>query len=405
MQPEPEPPTTPPAPAVTATPEVVAEIAAGFNAFGIELYRKLATSPGDQVISPASVAVALAMTHAGARGDTAKELETALHVTRPVADLHAAVGTMLASWNAPREPREGSDPMEIAVANRLFGEATVPYEPPYLDLARTVFGAPLEPVDFKHAPDAARTTINDWVESRTHDRIQDLLPAGSVDASTRLVLVNAIYFKAPWTHPFMEHLTAPAPFFAGKASRDVPTMHVTEHFTFTESAADGVQVIELPYGDPGFSMVLVVPTKKDGLPAVEAALTSEKLAAWTGALTGERIALSLPKFRIAPAESLQLSRVLGELGIRKAFGDEADFTGIAPASEQLQLAEAYHKGFINVDEKGTEAAAATAMGMRAGGMPAEPREVKVDRPFLYVIRDTRSGLVLFMGRVVDPKTE
>lgn len=397
-----------PTPAATASPEVVAEVAAGFNAFGLELYRKLAVTPGDQVISPASVAVALAMTHAGARGDTAKEMEAALHVTRPVGELQAAVGTMLASWNEPREATGEDAPaerMELAVANRLFGEATVPYEPAFLDLSRRVFAAPLEPVDFKGAHEAARATINDWVEDRTHDRIQELLPAGAVDASTRLVLVNAIYFKSQWMEPFPEHLTKPAPFFTGKGSHDVPTMSVTEHFSFTESAADGVQVIELRYRDPGFAMVVVAPLAKDGLPAVEAALTSEKLAAWTGALAGERIALSLPKFRIAPAEGLRLSKALGELGIRKAFSAEADLTGIAPQSEQLLLSEAYHKGFIAVDEKGTEAAAATAMAARAGGMPSEPRAVKVDRPFLYFIRDTRSGLVMFMGRVVDPKSE
>jgi serpin B len=409
----PKPPVPTPAPAPTpataATPEVVAEVAAGFNAFGLELYRKVATAPGDQVISPASVAMALAMTHAGARGDTAKEMEAALHVTRPVGELQAAVGTMLASWNETREPSGGEEApaerMELAVANRLFGEATVPYEPAFLELSRSVFAAPLEPVDFKGAHEAARTKINDWVEDRTHDRIQELLPGGAVDASTRLVLVNAIYFKSQWMAPFPDHLTKPAPFFAGKRSHDVPTMNVTEHFSFTESTADGVQVIELRYRDSGFSMLLVVPLAKDGLPAVEAALTNERLTAWTGALVGERISLSLPKFRIAPDEGLRLSQALGELGIRKAFSAEADFTGIAPASEQIQLAEAYHKGFIAVDEKGTEAAAATAMAARAGGMPSEPRAVKVDRPFLYFVRDTSSGLVMFMGRVVDPKTE
>lgn len=400
-------PDAPPAPAATASSEVVAEIAAGFNAFGLELYRELATAPGDQVISPASVAVALAMTHAGARGDTAKEMEAALHVTRPAADLHAAVGTMLASWNAPGEPPKYGPPRaELSVANRLFGEATMPYEAPFLETTRTVFAAPLDSVDFKGAHEAARTKINDWVEAQTHDRIQELLPPGAVDASTRLVLVNAIYFKSQWMEPFQESDTKPAPFFAeGKRAHDVPTMHATEHFSFTESAADGVQVVELRYGDPGFSMVIVVPLEKDGLSKVEAALTADKLAAWTSALEGERIALSLPKFRIAPADGLRLSGVLGKLGIRKVFGAEADLTGIAPASEQLQLAEAYHKGFIAVDEKGTEAAAATAMAARAGGaMPtAEPRAVKVDRPFLYLVRDTRSGLVMFMGRVVDPK--
>jgi serpin B len=396
-------PDTPPAP--TASPEVVAEVAAGFNTFGVELYREIAAAPGDQVISPASVAVALAMTHAGARGDTAKEMEAALHVTRPAADLHAAVGTMLTSWNAPGEAPEHAPPRaELSVANRLFGEATMPYEAPFLETTRTVFAAPLDSVDFKGAHEAARIKINDWVEAQTHDRIQELLPPGAVDASTRLVLVNAIYFKSQWMEPFQEHDTKPAPFFAeGKRAHDVPTMNATDHFSFAEITADGVQVVELRYGDPGFSMVVVVPLEKDGLSKVEAALTADKLAGWTGALTGERIALSLPKFRIAPADALRLSGALGKLGIRKVFGAEADLTGIAPASEQLQLAEAYHKGFIAVDEKGTEAAAATAMGMRAGGMPAEPRVVKVDRPFLYLVRDTRSGLVMFMGRVVDPK--
>lgn len=408
----PQPPTPAPVPAptpvATATPEVVAEVAAGFNAFGLELYRKVAITPGDQVISPASVAVALAMTHAGARGDTAKEMEAALHVTRPVGELQAAVGTMLASWSETREPPRHdapAEPMELAVANRLFGEATVPYEPAFLELSRSVFAAPLEPVDFKGAHEAARTTINDWVEDRTHDRIKELLPTGAVDASTRLVLVNAIYFKSQWMAPFAEDQTKPAPFFTSKRAHDVPTMSVTEHFSFTESTADGVQVVELRYRDAGFSMLLVVPLAKDGLPAVEAALTSERLTAWTGALVGERLALSLPKFRIAPDEGLRLSQALGELGIRKAFSAEADFTGIAPASEQIQLAEAYHKGFIAVDENGTEAAAATAMAARAGGMPSEPRAVKVDRPFLYFVRDTKSGLLMFMGRVVDPKAE
>jgi serpin B len=398
-EPTPDPVSPSPAPTVAVTPEVVAEIATGFNAFGVELYRKVAATPGDQVISPASIALALAMTHAGARGDTAKELEAALHVTRPVGEVQAAVGELLTGWNAAREGTE------LAVANRLFGEATVRYEPAFLDLTRTVFAAPLDPVDWKGAHEAARAKVNDWVEERTHDRIQELLPPGAVDASTRLVLVNAIYFKSSWANPFPEHLTKPAPFFAATGTHDVPTMHVTEHFGFTESPADGVQVITLPYADRGFSMVLVVPLRKDGLAEVEAALTPEKLAAWTGAPGGERIALSLPKLRIAPAEGLRLAAMLGELGIRKAFTSEADLTGIAPASEQLQLAEAYHKGFIAVDEKGTEAAAATAMAARAGAaMPStEPRAVKVDRPVLYLVRDTRSGLVMFMGRVADPK--
>ncbi|MCB9718702.1 MAG: serpin family protein [Myxococcales bacterium] len=382
-----------------AEPDVVGEVATGFNAFGVDLYRKVAAEPGDIVISPASVALALTMTHAGARGETAKEMETALHFPRAAPVVQSAVATMLGDWNAPRED------VELSVANRLFGDGTVPYETPFLALTKRFFDAPLEPVDFKGAHEAARLRINGWVEDETHDRIQNLLPEGAVDSSTRLVLVNAIYFKAAWMSPFTDFLTAPAPFHAAGGDHDVPTMHVTEHFSFAE--AEGVQVVQLPYVDPRFAMTVVIPTATDGLAAVEASLSAETVDGWVGALAGERLSLSMPKFRIAPGEALRLREILGELGIVKAFGDDADLTGIAPASEQLQLSEAFHKGFIEVDEKGTEAAAATAIAARAGSAAPvdEPREVKVDRPFLYLIRDTRSGLLLFMGRVTDPKTE
>ncbi|MEX1365355.1 MAG: serpin family protein, partial [Nannocystaceae bacterium] len=391
-------PDTPP-PVATAEPEIVTEVARGFNTFGLELYGKVGTEPGDLVISPASVALALAMTQAGARGETGKEMADALHYPRPAPVVQRAVATMLGEWN---EPREG---FELAVANRLFGDAKVPYEPAYLSLTERFFGAPLEPVDFRGAHEAARLRINDWVEERTHDRIEDLLPPNAVDPSTRLVLVNAIYFKSPWLHPFNEGMTAPAPFFAAAGTHDVPTMRVTERMAVAQT--DDAQIVELAYVDPRYSMTVVVPTAVDGLAAIEAGLSVETLEGWHTATKGERISLSLPKFRIAPDDAMRLSGPLQELGIRKAFSAAADLTGIAPASEQLMLSEAFHKGFIEVDEKGTEAAAATAIVARAGSAAPieEPREVKVDRPFLYLIRDTNSGLVLFMGRVTDPKTE
>lgn len=388
-------------PTVTATPETMTAVATGFNAFGLDLYRKIAATPGDQVISPASITMALTMTHAGAKGPTATEIETALRFSpRPVAEVQSAVGTMLAGYAAPRED------VELAVANRLFGDAKVAFREQFLFLAKSVFLAPLQTVDFRGAPESARAEINDWVELQTHDRIEDLLPGGSVDSSTRLVLVNAIYFKSQWMSPFPERLTAPAPFAAQGGTHDVPTMRVTEHFRVAQSPTDGVWVVELPYADPGFAMTLVVPTAQDGLPAVEAALTTEMLDGWLAAAKGERVELWLPKFRIAPTEGIRLAGVLGELGIHTVFSDQADLTGIALPREQLQLAEAYHKGFIEVDENGTEAAAATAMVARAGGMPPsdEPRVLKVDRPFLYLVRDTQTGLVLFIGRVADPKT-
>ncbi|MCA9712253.1 MAG: serpin family protein, partial [Myxococcales bacterium] len=390
----------PMAPTTPASPEVLAEVAAGLNAFGLDLYREVAATPGDQVISPASVSIALTMAHAGAKGETAAQIEQALHMSRPVPEVWAAVSTMITGWN---EPHEGT---ELAVVNRLFGDTKVAYEPTYLELTKTVFQAPLESVDFRGAPEPARVRINDWVADQTHDRIQDLLPPASIDDSTRLVLVNAIYFKSQWQDPFEEGATSPAPFFASSGAHDVPTMHATHHYGFAEPEGAGVQVLELPYEAPGLAMTLLVPTAKDGLAAVEGALSAETLAGWVAAAKGERLALALPKFRIAPAESLRLAKLLGQLGIQAAFSADADLTGMAPSTEQLMFSECFHKGFIEVDEKGTEAAAATALVAVPGGAPpvGEPRTVTVDRPFLYLIRDTRSGLVLFVGRVVDPTT-
>ena len=390
-------PAPPPRPSASA--EVVSEVAAGFNAFGLQLYREVAQAPGDQIISPASVALALAMTHAGARGTTASEMGKALHITQPLPDAQAAVATVMLDWAGRR------DEVEVRVANRLFGDRGVAFDPGYLDLTGRFFGARLDLEDFRGAHEPARQRINAWVEDITRERIRDLLPSGSVDASTRLVLVNAIYFKASWMTPFPQRLTAPAPFHAAKGKHDVPTMNVTTSMRVTSDAAAPVQVVELPYLDPQFAMTIVMPTAADGLAALEASLGPDSLAGWQDGLAQQRVALSLPKFRIAP-DGLRLAEILGRLGIKAVFSSEADLTGIAPASEQLQLAEAYHKGFIEVDERGTEAAAATALVARAGGMPpsSEPRVLKIDRPFLFLVRDTKSGMLLFMGRVQDPTT-
>ena len=404
---KPEPPTAAdlddapdePRPVPTAEPEVVTEVAGGFNHFGIDLYRKVATDDGNIVISPASVALALTMTQAGARANTSKEMQTTLHYSRAAPVVQTAVATMLSTWN------KDSDMIELSVVNRLFGEKTVPFEKPFLSLTQRFFQAPLEPVDFKGASEPARVHINDWVAEQTHDRIKDLIPAGGVTPATRLALVNAIYFKASWMYEFAKGRTAPAPFFTADGSRDVPTMHLNKSLAIQD--APGATVVHLDYQHPGYAMTLVVPTERDGLGAIEASLGPELLGEWTGVTKYEQVELSMPKFRIT-SDSIPLGKHLQALGIVDAFGGKADFTGIAPASEAVELSEVFHKGFIEVDESGTEAAAATAVVARAGSaaMPQdEPRVLKVDRPFLYLIRDKSSGLVLFLGRVTDPKTE
>jgi serpin B len=385
-------------PAIPASDAVVAEVAAGFNAFGLALYGKLAVDPGNTIVSPASVSVALAMTHAGARGQTAAELEAALRYGRPAAEVQQAVATMLQAWNAEHEGTE------LAVANRLFGEASLPFEPAFIELTGRTFGAPLERVDFIGAPEPARVRINDWVKDRTRDRIRDLVPSGAIDDTTRLVLTNALYFKAQWQHPFVDGGTADKPFTTAAGEVKAPTMMLTEELRHAAIPADGVELLELPYADGRFAMLIALPTATDGLPAVEAKLDAATLDAWVAALATKRVAVALPKWKTSPAESLALEPALRALGIEQAFTGQADFAGMTASPAGLMITEVFHKGFIEVDEKGTEAAAATAVVMAERGIgPVDPpHRFVADHPFAFVVRDTRSGMVMFMGRVADP---
>lgn len=382
------------------TPEVAQQVARSVNAFGVDMYGKLASRSDNMVFSPASISIAFSMTQAGARGETAQEMARVFHFDEVEGDVSQGFASLLADWSIAQER------LELAVANRLFGDAKVDYEGSFLELTRKSYGAPLEEMDFRGAPEPARRRINEWVEKRTHDRIRDLIVVGGIDPSTRLVLVNAIYFKAAWLDEFSEHATRNEPFTRLDGTKiEVPMMHGTSSMRSAVRPEDGLKVIEIPYVGGRFSLTVIVPDRHDGLPALEAELSAARIAAWVGAATPGRVELALPKFRIEPDGPVLLSRTLGQLGLQIAFDPaRADFTGIAPASEQLALTEAFHKAFIDVDERGTEAAAATAVGMRAGTAPPSepPPVIRVDRPFLYLVRDIDSGAILFMGRVVDP---
>ena len=376
------------------------------NAFGLDLWARLREQPGNQIVSPASIAVALDMTFAGARSETAAEMARVLHAPSDTAALHTAAGNVLSTWNDPSR-----DAYTLAVANRLFGERTYRFEEPFLQITRDTYRAPLEPVDFAGAPDPSRVHINQWVAAQTRDRIQDLIPPRAIDDQTRLVLVNAVYFLARWAAEFERAMTHPQPFFANgaDAGAQVPTMHRTGSMRYGE--AEGVQVLELPYLRNELAMTIVLPRARNGLSALETGLDAARLQSWVASLAdGHRVAVSLPKFRIAPASSLELAPVLRAMGMPLAFTrGRADFTGIAnPPSpdDRLYITHVFHKAFVEVDERGTEAAAATAVVMaRAGGAApsAPPVAFTADHPFLFLIRDLRSGAILFMGRLVDPQ--
>lgn len=373
-------------------------LAQSSNELGFDLYRRLCRNSGNLVISPASLSIALTMTWGGARGETAAQMRQVLHLEGSDDEVMAASGRLLRSLQDP------SRPFVLRIANRLFGEATYGLVPAFVELTRETFDAPIELLDFKGEPEASRLHINQWVEDRTERRIQDLVPSGAIDPLTRLVLVNTIYFLGDWRKPFQSAETYPAFFHLGaSSSKLVPTMHQTAPFSIAQK--DGVTALELPYQGGRLSMLLLVPDEIDGLPALEGALDTQRLDMLTNAMRMDFVGLALPKFDVNPAMSL--GRNLAAMGMPLAFDDErADFTGIAnPPSpdDRLYIADVFHKGFVRVDEKGTEAAAATPAVMLTRGLPEPPqRSLDVDRPFLFLLRDNTSGLVLFLGRVSDP---
>ena len=392
-------PASPPVPADSPPSDVVVPeaAAASINAFAVDLHRAIAGEPGNLFVSPASIAIAFAMTHAGAKGQTADEIARVFHFVptgTPAKDFAAA----LTRWSNPRG-------IQLSIANRLFGERTVKFEAPFIAVTRADFAAPLELLDYKGAHAAAREHINAWVAERTQDKIKDLLPPDGVDAATRLVLVNAIYFKAAWEEEFNNGATEMAPFFAATGQKRAPLMTRTDLYRIF--VGDGLKALELPYTGGEYAMVVVLPDAKDGLAALERSLSAEGLKTWSDGAEHKRVTVKLPRFKIEPGEGLRLAKLLTKLGMGRAFdARQADFTGMAPASEQIVLSEAFHKAFVAVDEKGTEAAAATAVSARAGGMPPSdpPIEFTADHPFLFMVRDVRSGAVLFMGRLSEPTT-
>lgn len=397
-----EPETPAPTPTPTSRPapasrEDTDAVAGSVGALGADLYRELARQPGNLAISPASIATALAMTAGGARGETAVEMHRVLHVEGDPETRIAQLGRAMSALGTPREA------YEIAVANRLFGERSAPFEQAFLDSTRARFGAPLEPVDFRSAAEAARTSINAWVAEQTRDRIRDLLPPRSLDTDTRLVLVNAIYFKGRWETEFDPQRTSDQPFHVAPTSTaSVATMQRRGRYGYLE--ANGAHLLEIPYRGGELSMLVVLP---DDPAALDAWAADAAHFVRPGALPTREVDVTLPRFRIDPPTSTALKETLRTLGMPLAFTAGADFTGIASppdAGDRLRISEVFHKCFVEVNEEGTEAAAATAVVMaRGGGRPPPVTEFHADRPFLFVVRDVASGLPLFLGRVSDPR--
>jgi serpin B len=372
-------------------------VAAANTAFALDLYRQLSAEPGNLVFSPYSISDVLAMARVGARGQTATEMAAVLHLALPPAQVAAGFAGL-----AGRLDAAGNDGVALVTANSLWAQPQTGLTAEYVRMLQDQFRAEAVPVDFVRAAEAARTRINDWVDKKTRGKITELIGPGVLDAQTRMVLCNAIYFKGRWAGPFDPQQTRPAPFFLTPTqSVNVPTMQRTSKVRTI--ATDGLRLLALPYTGKTVSMVILLPDPGNDLANVGRSLTPEKLAAWLGQLDATReteVDLSLPRF--STTASYDLGRRLAALGMPAAFNPgAADFSGMT-GDHSLFLSNVIHKAIVEVNEEGTVAAAASGT-VYFGLSVARALPVAVDHPFLFLIRDNATGTLLFVGRIVDPR--
>jgi serine protease inhibitor len=365
------------------------------NRFALELYGTLAEKDGNLFMSPYSISTALAMTYAGAKGQTAEQMAKTLHYTLPNDKLHAAFASLIKDQNDAKKRA-----YKLSVANALWGQKGYGFHADYLQLVKTNYSAGLQELDFTDAPEPARKTINDWVDNETQGKIKDLIPDGAIKPDTRLVLTNAIYFKASWSERFAEDATKKQDFWTN-ADQKAPAMMMQRKGYYSLVNADTFQLLDMPYEHHDLSMIVILPKRKVGVKEIEKTITSANLDDWLRLRKLHSVDVKLPKFKFTV--QFNLKTTLTKMGMPIAFSNGADFSGMASA-EKLKIDEVIHKAFVDVNEKGTEAAAATAVIIKTTSLPPELPKANfhADHPFVFLIRDNRSGSILFAGRVVKP---
>jgi len=394
-------------PQVTAADS--ATLASDSAAFAFDVYKQLITTNTNLVFSPASISIALSMTYAGAAGTTASEMASALHFTLPPARLHPAFNALDLALTSRGQGQLGADggPMQVNIVNALWAEQTHTFRSDFLDTLAANYGAGVNLLDFVNAPDASRLTINAWVASQTNNEIQDLLPSDSIDSGTTLVLTDAVYFNAAW-HIFDQSNSQDDTFTRLDGSTVTAKFMEADGGNLPAAQGTNFVAVSLPYGDPNLpyadqtlSLVVVLPDPGQ-FTEVESSLNATALTTLVAGLTTQPVGLFLPRFKIETGTSLK--ETLTALGMTSAFTSAADFSGM-DGTQGLSISDVIHKAFINVGEKGTEAAASTAVIMGGtSGSYVSPSQliVNADRPFLYFLRDQPTGAILFMGRVLDP---
>ncbi|XP_078686719.1 leukocyte elastase inhibitor-like isoform X10 [Branchiostoma floridae x Branchiostoma belcheri] len=372
------------------------QLSAANTEFALSLYRQLCGDSGNVFFSPYSISVALAMTSLGARGST----EAAMKGTLCYKDMSNDV--LHSTFSTLHQQLYASDKYTLQTANRLYGEQTYSFLQDFLNATRKNYGAELASVDFKGAAEQVRGTINKWVEEQTKDKIKDLIPAGAVDAMTRLVLVNAIYFKGNWDKQFKAEMTQDMDFNINNNEKvKVPMMKMEEKFNYGEFQDQKFRVLELPYVEKELSMLIFLPDEVEGIRNLESALTATTLQTVSSQMYSTKVNLMLPRFKLE--QDFSLGETLKKMGMGEAFSDGADFSGMSAAAD-LFISEVVHKAFVEVNEEGTEAAAATGVFMLGCSMPAPPTSTWfiVNRPFMFFIRDNHTNSFLFCGKLQTP---
>jgi len=399
-----------------ATPSLFSEVRAmdavdptaalvrGNRAFALQLYTRLGQGDGNRFLSPFSISAALAMTYAGAQDQTALEIAQTLHFDLSPDQLHAAFHSLLAKLHSrsttPSGSKEGPD-VQLVMANALWTQAGERILADFRKRLEVNYRGGLYPVDFRGATEEARRTINAWVEEQTRGKIKDLLKPAQVPSSTLLILTNAIYFKALWAAPFRADHTRPGDFHVSAGDKvRVDLMNLTDRFGYLDGGS--FQALELPYKGNTLAMVVFLPKAPDGLASFESDLTLEKLDTWLTKLASHRVQVSLPRFKLTG--EFDLKDALSGLGMPSAFQlGVADFSGMT-GTRDFAISAVVHKAFVEVEERGTEAAAATGVVMSATAVVATPPVIfQADHPFFFLIRDVRTGSILFLGRLVRPE--
>lgn len=386
-------------------PQNAIDVSLESNTFAVQFFQQL-PKEGNVCFSPFSISSAFSMVYAGAKGETANEMSKVFHFPKSVED--NSKGWSWVNNFFTFYPSNSSDDIRLRVANSLWVQTNFPVLPSFREVMSKYFSGTFRFVDFKSGIEAARSTINAWVKQNTFGKITEILSSQSIDSSTRMVLVSALYLKAKWLHQFDTHLTSQQPFFNQDGFTET-TLSMTQTANFPYLVAAEASILEMPYilsrsGGPEFSMVIALPHQREGIADLEKEFTVDKFQQWMKDLNNTKMIVTIPKFKIIQLN--HLNEELEKMGLQTALNNEADFSGMS-GIKSLKIGNVLHKVYLSVDETGSEAAAATAVSMTLTSVfdPNPPVIFQADHPFLYFIYEKKTGMILFMGRVSDPNKE